>query len=107
MATGTPGVYWSVRVEYVLSQRTSGEYYFKSVTKGTITTHKNYLELTWCDYLLVETRNRYHSILSNGSKIRVEADWDFTATISSGGWPVETSWTEYHYHDKNVSDVTP
>lgn len=105
METGTPGIYWSVKVTFVLAQRANGTYYFSSISSGSITIHRHYLELLWATYVGTTTYNRYHSIIDNGASIKMETDIDFEVYYEGGITPI--TYTEEHETIIPVSYVSP
>lgn len=105
METGTPGIYWSVKVTFVLAQKSNGTYYFSSISSGSITIHKNYLELTWASYVGTKTYNRHHSIIDSGASIKMETDIDFEVYYEGAITPI--TYTEEHETVIPVSYVSP
>lgn len=105
MKTGTPGVYWSVKVTFVLGQKSNGAYYFKSISSGSITIHKHFWQLLWATYVGTTTRNRYHSIVDSGNSIKMETTIDYEVYSSATITPI--TYTENHSTKIPVTYVTP
>lgn len=105
MSTDTWGIQWSAKVSFVLGQRTNGSYYFKSINSGSVTLYKNYLILGLMGTVLASTSDRYHSILNSGTTIRISMK--LNVEVWPSGSTVPMNYSESHYVDIPISNVTP
>lgn len=101
IATGTPGVYLNITVDYEGS-KIDGKYKF-TYALGHISVKKKYLETTWATAILTSTSNRYHSFEEDDTVIKISTDVNFEVYTTS--FPQGVEYDEHHEIKFSVDDV--
>jgi len=103
MNTGTPNVKWYYTITYTAAPNANGfGWRIVGIESGKVYVEKSILLYTWANSCIITFSNSFHSFTS--SSITVRTDLTFDIWTNSGGWPINTVYTENRSHTTHLSN---